>query len=170
MGYLMKTNIKYSIVDLIFWIIGLSISLVGLVVSITDYDDTASHFCCAVGYGVFFLLSIIMLFCSIKNIQWFNIADGYITVHCPFGIIKRVRLDQIKKAFKTNAVIYSVKMLSVRRPHVVLCLQKSVTKNRVNDAYNEKKKPYIIIPYSTEIEVMICTEYKKLCGEELIIK
>ena len=166
----MKTNIKYSIVDLISWIIGLSISLVGLIVSITDYDDTANHFWCAVGCGVFLLLSIIMLFCSIKNIQWFNIADGYITVHCPFGIVKRVRLDQIKKAFKTNAVIYSVKMLSVRRPHIALCIKKSVAKAGVDDAYNGKKKPYIILPYSTETEVLICTEYKKLCGEDLIIK
>ena len=111
-----------------------------------------------------------MLLHSIKNIQWIDITDGYITVHCPFGIIRRVRLNQIKKAFKTNAVIYSIKMLSARRPHIVLCIKKSVAKAGVDDAYNGKKKAYIIIPYSTETEVLICTEYKKLCGEELIIK
>ena len=70
--------------------------------------------------------------------------------------IKNVNcLNKIKKAFKTNATIYSIKMLNIRRPHIVLCLNKSVTKNRVNDAYNEKNKPYIIIPYWVETEVMI---------------
>lgn len=166
----MKTNIKYSIYDLIFWIIGLSISLIGIIVSVRDYDDTARHFWVAVSYCMFFLLSTIMLLCSIKNIQWFDIADGYVTVYCPFGMIRRVRLDQIKKAFKTNAVIYRIRMLSVRRPHITLCLKKSVAKADADDAYNGKKKPYIILPYSIETVVLICTEYKKLCGDELIIK
>ena len=161
----MKTNIKYSIVDLIFWIIGLSISLIGFIVLVT-----ARHFWGSVGYFIFFLISVIMLLSSIKNIQWFDITNGYITVYCPFGIIKRVELTRIKKTFKTNATIYNIKTYSVRRPHIVLCLQKSVAKSRIEDAYNRKKKPYIIIPYSTEIETLICTEYKKLCGEELIIK
>ncbi len=166
----MKTNIKYSIFDLIFWIIGLSISSIGLIVLLTDNGDTIRHFWGTVGYGIFFLIAIIMLLHSIKNIQWFDITDGYITVRCPFGIVRQVELNQIKKAFKTNAVIYSIKMLHVSRPHIVLCLKKSVAKNNVDDAYNGKKKPYIIIPYSIETEVLICTEYKKLCGDELIIK
>ena len=161
----MKTNIKYSIVDLIFWIIGLSISLNGFIVLVT-----ARHFWGSVGCFIFFLISAIMLLRSIKNIQWFDIANGYITVYCPFGIIKRVELTRIKKTFKTDATIYGIKMHSVSRPHIVLCLQKYVAKSRIEDAYNRKKKPYIIIPYSTEIETLICTEYKKLCGEELIIK
>jgi len=166
----MRTNIKYSIFDLISWIIALSISLIGIIVCVRDYGDTARHFWAVVGYCVFFLLSTIMLLYSIKNIQWFDITDGYVTVYCPFGMIKRVRLDQIKRAFKTNAVIYSIKMLSVRRPHIALCLKKSVAKADAGDAYNGKKKPYIMIPYSIETEVLICAEYKKLCGDELIIK
>ena len=161
----MKNNIRYSIFDLILCIIGLSISLIGFIVL-----ATARHFWVSVGCFIFFLIAIIMLLDSIKNIQWFDIANGYITVYCPFGIIKRVKLNQIKKAFKTNSVIFSIKMLSVRRPHIALCLKKSVAKSDADDAYNGKKKPYIIIPYSIETEVLICTEYKKLCGEGLIIK
>ena len=161
----MKTNIKYSIVDLIASIIVLSISLIGFIVLVT-----ARHFWGSVGYFIFFLIAIIMLLSSIKNIQWFDINNGDITVYCPFGIIKRVELNRIKKTFKTNATIYSIKIHQVRRPHIVLCLQKSVTKSRIENAYNRKKKPYIIIPYSTETEILICSEYKKLCGEELIIK
>ena len=77
---------------------------------------------------------------------------------------------KIKKAFKTNAVICSIKMLSVRRPHIVLCIKKTVAKADVEGAYNRKKKPYLIIPFSIDAELLICTEYKKLCGEELVIK
>ena len=166
----MKTNIKHSVFDLIICIIGFSISLIGFIVLVTDDSDTASRFWGTVGYFVFFLIATIMLLDSIKNIQWFNLTDGYITVYCPFGIIRRVRLNQIKKVFKTNAVICSIKMLSIRRPHIVLCIKKSVANAGVDNAYNGKKKPYIIIPYSPEIEVLIRTEYKKWCGEDMIIK
>ena len=166
----MKTNIKYSVFNLIIYIIGFSISLIGVIVLVTDDSDTASRFWGTVGCFIFFLIATIMLLDSIKNIQWFDITDGYISVYYPFGIIRCVRLNQIKKAFKTNAVICSIKMHSVRRPHIVLCIKKSVTNASVDNAYNEKKKPYIIIPYSPEIEVLICTEYKKCCGEDLIIK
>ena len=166
----MKTNIKYSAFDLIIYLIGLSISLTGFIVLLNNYNDTARHFWGAIAYFIFSLISAIMLLHSIKNIQWFASTDGYITVYCLFGIIKRVSLNQIKKSFKTNAVIYSIKMLSVRRSHIVLCTKKSVAKSDVDNAYNRKKKPYIIIPYSLEIKALICTEYKKLCDEELIIK
>ena len=107
---------------------------------------------------------------SIKNIQWFKIVDGQITIYCPFGTIKQVRLDEIKKAFKDNAVIFQLKMLGIRRPHIVLCLKKSVARKDISDAYNGSKKPYIIIPHSIEAEYLLLTEYKKICGEELIIK
>ncbi len=111
-----------------------------------------------------------MLLDSIKNVQWYTIADGSITVYCPFGVIKRVRLSQIKKAFQTNVAIFSIKTLTVRRPYIVLCLRKSISKGDVENAYNRKKKPYILIPYSVETEILICTEYKMLYGEELSIK
>ena len=161
----MKTNIKYSIVGLIFWIFGLTISLIGFIVLVTD-----SHFWGSVGCFIFFLISIFMFLYSIKNVQWFNINGGYITVYCPFGIIKQVELKQIKKAFKINAVVYGIKMLSIRRPYIVLCINKSVTNADIGDAYNRKKKKYILIPYSKEAEILVCAEYKKMCGEELVIK
>ena len=115
-------------------------------------------------------MTAMMLLDSIKNIQWFDITDGYITVYNPFGMMKRVQLSGIKKVFKTNAVIWSRKMLAVRRKHIVLCMNKSVVQSCIDRAYNRKKKPYIIVPYTKEIQDFICAEYKKICGEELIIK
>ena len=166
----MKTNIKYSVFDLLFYLMGVSLSLVCIIVLSTS-DDEASRFSwVTIVFSLFFLFSVIMLFVSIKNIQWFKIVDGLITIYCPFGTIKQVRLDEIKKAFKDNAVIFQLKMLGIRRPHIVLCLKKSVASKDIRDAYNGSKKPYIIIPHSIEVEYLLLTEYKKICGEELIIK
>ena len=61
-------------------------------------------------------------------------------------------------------------MLSISRPYIVLCINKSVTNADIDDAYNRKKKKYILIPYSKEAEILVCAEYKKMCGEELVIK
>ena len=148
----------------------MSISSIGFVVLVADNRTAGCDFLAAIAYGIFGLFSLVMLLHSIKNVQWFDIADGSITIHCPFGMIRRVELNQIEKAFKTNAVIYRVKMLCVRRPHIALCLKKSVAKADTDDAYNGKKKPYIILPYSAETERLIRAEYIKMCGMELIIQ
>ena len=166
----MKTNIRYSIIGILFWMVALSISLIGFIVLLSNVDAGETPLWGVIVYGVFSLISIIMLLNAINNLQWFDIADGYITIRSPFGIIKHVQLTQIKKAFKTNAVIYSIKMLHIRRPHIALCLKKSIAKADAGDAYNGKKKPYIILPYSVETEILICSEYKDICGEALIIE
>lgn len=166
----MKTNIRYSIITILCCLVAFSISLMGVIVLLLDIDAADFSLWGVIGYGSFALISIVMLLYSIKNIQWFDITDGYIIIYSPFGIIRRAELTQVKKAFKTNVAIYSIKMLSVRRPHIVLCLKKSVAKADADDAYNRKKKPYIIVPYTAETEILICSEYKRICGEELIIK
>ena len=163
----MKTNIRYSIIGVLFWIAALSISLIGIV---TLLPDIGSYLWVAIVLGALFLISVIMLLDSIKNIQWFDITDGYISVYNPFGIIKRVQISQIKNMFKTNAVIWNIRMLATRREHIVLCLNKSVAKGLVYNAYNRKKKPYIILPYTEETKDIICSEYKKICGDNLTIK
>ena len=166
----MKTNIKYAVFDLLLYLMCVSLSLINLIVLLTSDDEAGRFSWVTIVYSLFFLFSIIMLFVSIKNIQWFKIVDGLLTIYCPFGTIKQVRLDEIKKAFKDNAVIFQLKMLSIRRPHIVLCLNKSVAKGLVYDAYNRKKKPYIILPYTEETKDIICSEYKKICGDNLAIK
>lgn len=166
----MKTNIRYSIVDVLFWLAGFSVSLMCMIVLLSDIDTGNSYIWTFIFWGAFSLMTAMMLLDSIKNIQWFDITDGYITVYNPFGMMKRVQLSGIKKVFKTNATIWSIKMLAVRRKHIVLCINKSVVQSCIDSAYNRKKKPYIIVPYTKEIQDFICAEYKKICGEELIIK
>ncbi len=166
----MKTNIKYAIMKLLFWIIVLAVSLIGLIVTLADIGEAYAYAWGAIGLGIIFLISVTMLLIAAQNMQWFDIADGYITVHSPFGIVKRVQLSDIKKAFKTKASGYNIKALSMNRVHIVLCLKKSITKSSISDAYNRKKNPYIIIPYTTQAENFICSAYNKACEHELIIK
>jgi hypothetical protein len=166
----MKTNFRYVLRDLLLYMVGLSLSLIGLIVMIRDCSDMEQYYWGIIAYGLLSLLSLCMLLSTIKNIQWFDIDDGCITIHCPFGIIRRVQLTQIKKAFRTDAVIFRLRGCTTRRPYVVLCLKKSVTKSDADDAYNRRKKPYIAIPDTLENVVLIRTEYKRICGEDLIIK
>ena len=165
----MKTNIKYAVFNLLFYLMCVSVSLISVIVLLTSDDEALRFSWVTIFFSLFFLFSVIMLFVSIKNIQWFKIVDGLITIYCPFGTIRKVRLDEIKAAFRDNIVIFQLKMLAIRRPHIVLCLKKSVAKDDIN-THNGSKKPYIIIPYSIEAEYLLRTEYRKICSEELIIK
>ena len=165
----MQTNFRYSIVITIFWLICFSIELSGIIVLLSDFD-TSTHLLAIIFFIALFLLTVFMLWISIKNIQWFNIRDGYITVYNPFGTIKREHLSEIKKVFTLNAEVWGLKMLVIRRSHLVICVSKSITTNCVNDAYNRKKNAYIIIPRTEKAKNLICYEYKKIKGEELIIK
>ena len=160
----MKTNIKYSIYSFIFSIIFFSASSLGLFMMIAD----KSLF--SIFYGILFAISLLMLIESLQNIQWIDIKNGYITVHSLLGIIKRIELIQIKKAFKTNVEIFGIKALSIKRKHIVLCLNKTVKASDVTNAYNRKKNKYIIIMNTKEIENKLSAEYQKYCNSELMIK
>ena len=161
----MKTNIKYSIYDLLFAILLFSMCLIVLTVLIHE-----KAWFLAVFWSVFLCMDIYLLFYAIGNVQWFAIRNGEITVYSPFGIVKRVQFDQIKSAFYDNAEIFRLKALSFRRPHIVLCLTKSVIKSNIADAYNRKKRKYIIVPYTEEMEALLQTEYMKYCNQPLQIK
>ena len=75
----MKTNIKYSIVQLLFWLLGFSISLIGFIVLLTDINAVDTILWVVIVFGVLSLSFLVMLLISINNIQWFNILNGYIS-------------------------------------------------------------------------------------------
>lgn len=160
----MKTNIRYSIWALLLAMILFPICLTGLILLAISKNWWA------LGWGILLCADCAMLFVSIRDIQWFDVRNGNITVRCPFGIIKSVPLSQIKRAFKTNAVIFYAKGFGVCRPHIVLCLIKSVKKSDIGDSYNRKKNKYIILPNTAETELMIRTEYQKSCNRILIVE
>ena len=161
----MKSNMKYSIYDLLRSIIFNLVCLIGLILSIYEKSWILSVF-----WGVLLSISIFALFDSIRNIQWFAIRNGSIAVYSLFGIVKCSQLDQIKNAFSINAVIFWSKIWSFKRPHIVLCLTKSVKKSEITDAYNRKKRKYIIIPYTEETKILLQTECMKYLNQSLEIK
>ena len=161
----MKTNIRYSIFGFIFWLLAFSVSLLGLTVLTREHDWLA-----ILGWGIIFLIYFVMLLVAIKNIQWFAIANGSITVYSPFGVVKRIQIQSVKRAFKANVAVFSIKSLHVLRPHIVLSLKKSVIKADIEHAYNRKKKTYLVIPYTEKTELLICREYRNVCGCELKIE
>ncbi len=158
----MRTNIKYSIYDLLFSILSAITSVIGFVVLLANKNWFA------VFWGVLLCGALFWLLRSIQNIQWFDIKDGHITVYSPFGVVKSEKLSQIKKIVKTRAVIFGFKGMTIRREHIVLCLIKSIKMADIEDAYNRKKKKYVIIPYTAETERIIQTEYQKYCDKEPI--
>lgn len=57
----MKTNIKYAVFDLLFYLMCVSLSLVGIIVLLTS-DDKASRFSwVTIVFSLFFLFSVIMV-------------------------------------------------------------------------------------------------------------
>ena len=168
----MKTNIRHSIIGILFWSAGLSASLWGLVVLISDSQTTSPPVWATIFYGVLTLTFFVMLLHAINNIQWFHISSGYLSIHSPFGMINRVQLAQIKKTFKIRASVFEFRRSAdIKRWCIVLCLKKSISKADIVDAYNARGNScYIIIPYTEQTEHWIRSEYKNTCGEELNIK
>lgn len=160
----MKTNIKDSIYNFMFWFAAVLLFLLGLFISISQKIWVSAF------YGVLSCLALLMLLDSIQNIQWFDVNKGCITIYSSFGVVKRVRLNQIQTAFKTNAAIFGIKGLQVKRAYLVLCLTKLVSKADIGNAYNRKKRNHIIIPYTIETAQMLQAEYQKYCNRELLLK
>jgi hypothetical protein len=106
----------------------------------------------------------------LSNIEWFKIDSNKIIVRNIFSVIKEVDYQNIKKGFIINATIFSIKMLGITRPYLVISSIKSLIKANVEDAYNSKKHKYIVIPYSGKLEQLIKDNYKIATGNDLIIK
>jgi hypothetical protein len=160
----MKSNIKYSIHNLLLYLLGTLFALIGFIVCINE------NILVPIIYGVLLCIFLFGLFVSIKHVQWYKVNNGYITVYCIFGVLKKIQLKEIKTVFKVNAHIFGLKMLRVYRPHSVLSNLKSIRKSNIDDAYNSRKNKYIILPYTYTTELLIKEEYQKYNECELIIK
>lgn len=158
-------NLKHSIWRFIFSLIMLILICIGLVVLAIGKEWIFFG-----GYIIFLVIGCAYFFLSLIDLQWFKVIEDKIVVNNIFGLIKEINYINLKKAFVINATIFSIKMLSITKPYLVLSNYKSLQKSQVNDAYNRKKHKYIIIPFSKSVEVMIKTKYKALTGLDLEIK
>lgn len=158
-------NIKHSIWNCLFTSIVLIFSILGLFVIIDSGNIIG-----IILYSLLFLVFLFYFLYCLSNIEWFKIDSNKIIVRNILGVIKEVDYQNIKKGFIINATIFSIKMLGIRRPYLVISSIKSLIKANVEDAYNSKKHKYIIIPYSVKIEQLIKDNYKIATGNDLIIK
>ncbi|MBQ8205852.1 MAG: hypothetical protein IJZ77_00120 [Bacilli bacterium] len=158
-------NIKHSIWSLIFSIICCVPGIVGLCFCIITKETWTTLI-----YLLFAAAGLFLLVSSIINVQWANINNDKIIVRNIFGTIKEIEYVNINKAFKTNATIFSLKMLGAHKKYLVLSNYKSLQKSQIADAYSRRKYKYIIIPFSANVETMIKAKYKLTTGADLEIK
>ena len=158
-------NLKHSIWRFIFSLIMLILICIGLVGLAIGKEWIFFG-----GYIIFLVIGCAYFFLSLIDLQWFKVIEDKIVVNNIFGLIKEINYINLKKAFVINETIFSIKMLSITKPYLVLSNYKSLQKSQVNDAYNRKKHKYIIIPFSKSVEVMIKTKYKAATGLDLEIK
>lgn len=158
-------NFKHSIWSFIISIIVLIFICIGLIVLAIGNEWIPFG-----SYIILLVMGYVYFFLSLIDLQWFKVIEDKIVVNNIFGLIKEINYINLKKAFVINETIFSIKMLSITKPYLVLSNYKSLQKSQVNDAYNRKKHKYIIIPFSKSVEVMIKTKYKAATGLDLEIK
>lgn len=160
----MKSNLRYTFIDLIFSLLFLPIPVIGLVILVPAMDWTA--IICA----FMFLACLAFLGFALFSLQWFEIEDRVLIVKNIFGVVYKIRLKEIKKALVVNVPIFYIKTYVVRRPVIALSRNISLGKWKVERAYNTKKSKYIVLPDTPDIRAWLCEEYRKASGEALIIK
>ena len=149
MTHTIKYPIKFYLFDLILYSSLFIVSIIGFCVLFVGKNWWA------VGYAIFFLMSVIGLFYTICNIQWIKIDDEHVSAYNVFGLVKRLEISKIQTCTTVNAVAFSAKMYHKLYPCIVISHRKSLNKSNIENAYNQKKKPYIIFPYSEENKTVL---------------
>lgn len=158
-------NLKYSIWQFIFSLIFTVPTLLGTIICFKENDLLF-----AIIYLLLLITTLILLYFSIKNMQWFEINSNSILVKNIFGVIKKIEINNIKKAFVEKANIFSLKMLSVNKMCLVISLNKTIIKANIENAFNKKSYSYVIIPYEVVITNYITQQYNLLTGNILEVK
>ena len=142
MTHTIKYPIKFYLFDLILCSSVSIISIIGFCVLLAQKSWWA------VAYAIFFLISVIGLLDTIYNIQWIKIDTEYIAAYNIFGLVKRLEISKIQMVVEMKADTFGWKTLRKSFSCIVLSCRKS--KSSVDNAFNKKKNPYIILPYTEE--------------------
>ena len=149
MTHTIKYPIKFYLFDLILYSSVSIVSIIGFCVLFAPKNWWA------VAYAIFFLMSVIGLFDTICHIQWIKIDTEHVSAYNVFGLVKRLEISKIQTCTTVNAVAFSVRMYRKLYPCIAISHRKSLTKANIENAYNQKKKPYIIFPYSEENKTVL---------------
>lgn len=158
-------NLKYSIWQFLFSLIFTIPTLIGTIICFRK-----SEWLFAIFYLLLFLIALILLYFSIKDIQWFEINSNSIIAKNIFGVINKIEIYNVKKSFVQNANIFSLMMLSINKMCLVISLNKTIIKADIENAFNKKSYNYIIIPYNEVIINHIAHQYNLLTGNILEVK
>ena len=113
------------------------------------------------------VLGLIIMAFAVYNVQFATIENGYIRVRNLFGVVKEMKLSDVKRAVYTDALVVMVRNFQKRRPSIVLSHNKSFRVCDVNGAYNRKKHPYLIIPYTSDSVNILKEAYREVTGADL---
>jgi hypothetical protein len=171
-GITMRKNIRWIppfiyafIYELILGVPGVILSVVAFIIGLQSKDAFILIF-----YGAFFCISCSLVVLAVYNIQWIEIRDQSFVVHNVFGRVKEQKIEQTKRAFFMDAVVFQLKSLRQTAPCIVLSTKKSLKIRDVEQAFNRKRYSYIVIPYRAENVKMIKDAYFDVMNTELEIK
>ena len=147
--YTIKYPIKFYLFDLILYSSVSIISIIGFCVLLTGKNLWA------VAYAIVLLIGTLGLFDTIYNIQWIKIDNECITAYNIFGLVKRLEITKIQTVVTVSAVAFSIRMFHKLYPCIVISHRKSLNKSGIENTFNKKKNPYIVLPYSEENKLML---------------
>ena len=149
MTHTIKYPIKFYLFDLILYSSLFIVSIIGFCVLFVGKNWWA------VGYAILLLIGALGLFDTICNVQWIKIDDEHVSAYNVFGLVKRLELSKIQTCTTVNAVAFRVGMYNKQYPCIVISHRKSLIKAGIENTFNKKKNPYIILPYSEENKLML---------------
>ena len=147
---------KFYIFDTVISAFALSFSSIALFIL-----DKSAHPLIWIFYSAFALLSLLNLFFTLWNIQWIDIIGDEICARNIFGVIKRLNISKIRAVKAVSARAWRVKMYVKRYPCIVISSRKRINLCDIEDAYNHKKRYYIIFPDTPDN----LQKLKDACGE-----
>ncbi len=120
--------------------------------------------------SLFLCLCGVLVFFAIFDIQWMKIEGSKLIVYNMFGRIKEYEIAKTKSAFFIDATLFQGQGIIKKAPCLVFSLEKSLKVGDVMVAFNRKKYPYVIIPYTSENLITIKQIYVNETGHELDVR
>ncbi len=161
----MKSNIRHTLIYLLFAIPFLLIATVSLVLC-----SLRGEWHGVIIASVMILGGIGVLCAFLYYTQWFEIKDRVLIVKCIFGQIKEIRLRSIQKAITVKGIVSRVNRRPVYRSFIVISPNTSIKKWMEVTPYNKKDSEYIVLPDTPNIRTWLCEAYMKASGEALVIE
>ena len=150
-------NLKHSIWSLIISFLFLII-ITYILVSFVYMKDVNM----IILFVTFEVVDILVILYKLKNVQTVYIYDNKITVRNIYGTIKTIEINEIKKVYIDNLIVFSLKNSYIRRKYIVVSQNESLIKANVYDAYNRKKNKYITICYNEKAYAYINNLFNKV--------